>query len=166
MLFYFLLINAINIINAINNDLTLANYLFTVKFENNKILLNDYDNNNISITYKNIAFNNINNDIFDIYDTIICNNSFVEIKHKIYHSITNYNKNTLQIVYNINTNYINSNNFISQLIFNKPFYYDYNNHVLEINNFIIVFPKSSLIQINNNDVYIKNPSYYYIYYKN
>jgi hypothetical protein len=160
MLFLLLLINAINALN-INHDLTLSNYLFTATFENNKIILNDYNNNNISIIYKNIAFYNIYNDVFDIYDTLICNNTYIDITHKIYHSIINYNNNALHVIFNIKNKIHNIN---INLLFNKPF--SYKEHTLEIEKYTIIFPPSSIIQINNNNLYISNPSYYHIYYRN
>ncbi len=174
----------INIVYGLFEDYSLSNFLFSVNFNKNSLILNDnnvplnikyesFYENNINIKINKIEFNSILSEEFDIYsgvETIMDTNKYYfQIFNIISYSIHNYAKNTLEVsLYLTNFEFENfDNNLIINLSFNCPINYD-GKYYLEANNYIIVFSERALLDDNlikidvdrfGNNFYLNFPSF-------
>ena len=173
----------LNFLVGIINCNTIENYLFSANINNNKIILNKHfsDCRPIIISYENIfedntnnkkqiIFNEISNDVFDIYNSVISTmnttNVYFETKHKMTYCISNSYSNALHVSFYMKDFKFQDmkNNIILSLSFNSPINYDGKN-ILEIKDYILTFSDKVISDKKVKNVQIERfGNYFYLHF--
>jgi hypothetical protein len=178
-LLFFIGLVYIDIAFCINYDLKLINEYFNINYDDNYIILNDYDTSNVKINFEYIAeVNNYEeynkqNILFNTFikDTDDLNNfNYVKTSmknEKLYFEInyeTIFNNNYVEVYMLMKEyNYSNNNDIVICISFDKQIINYDGNYILEFKDYIINFSNISFSDYKYNKVNVERfGNYFYI----